>query len=84
MTAAAADATSDLSNADLDMAAQKLHKLGGFRDMTSSQINISDNNGSETCTLHGVATFASGTQDYDITVTRIGSASWKVSKAQFP
>jgi hypothetical protein len=84
VAAATADATSDLSNAELQQMAQKLHGLGGFRDMTSSQMNMSDVNGSATYTLQGVATFASGTQNYDITVTRTGPGNWKVSKAQFP
>lgn len=84
VTAAAADATSDLSHAELDAMAQKLHALGSFRDMTSNQINLNATNGSETCDLHGTATFASGTQDYNITVTRTGPGTWKVSKAEFP
>lgn len=81
---AQAHATSDLSQAELQQMAQKLHGLGGFKDMTSSQIAVNDSNGSATCTLKGVATFASGTQNYDITLIRTGPDTWKVSKADFP
>lgn len=83
VTAASNGATNDLSHAELDAMAKKLHGLGGFRDMTSNQINMSASNGSDTCNLHGIATFASGTLDYDITVTRTGPGTWKVSSAQF-
>jgi len=83
VNAAATEATSDLTAADLQALAQKLHAMGAFTDMTSSQINIQDTNGSMTCSLHGIANFASGNQDYDLTLVRTGN-SWKVSKAQFP
>jgi hypothetical protein len=81
--AAESEATSELPPADLQAMAQQLHAKGSFVDMTSSQINLEDVNGAATCHLHGVATFASGTQDYDLTLRRLG-ATWKVSKAQFP
>jgi hypothetical protein len=83
ITAAESEATADLPPADLQAMAQQLHAKGGFVDMTSSQINLEDVNGAVTCHLHGVATFASGSQDYDLTLRRLGT-TWKVSKAEFP
>lgn len=81
--AASKEATGNLTPSELNAMGDKLHALGTFKDMTSSNININDNNGVMTCTLHGVAVFTNGTQTYDITLTRVGNA-WKVSQAKFP
>jgi hypothetical protein len=80
---ASKEATGSLTAAELNTLGDKLHTLGAFKDMTSSQININDNNGVTTCTLHGTAEFAKGNQTYDITLTRVGGV-WKVSQATFP
>lgn len=83
ITAAESEATADLPPADLRAMAQKLHAMGGFVDMTSSQTDVENFNGAATCHFHGVATFSSGNQDYDLTLVRTGT-TWKVSKAHFP
>ncbi|HEY2586574.1 MAG TPA: DUF4190 domain-containing protein [Tepidisphaeraceae bacterium] len=81
--AASKQVTGGLTPADLNALAEKLHPLGAFKDMTSSQINMNNTNGVATCTLHGIAEFANGNQTYDIMLTRVGGV-WKVSQAQFP
>jgi hypothetical protein len=80
---ASKEATGNLTPSELKRLSDKLHPLGAFTDMTSSNINLSDNNAVMTCTLHGTAVFTNGTQTYDITLTRVGDA-WKVSQAKFP
>jgi hypothetical protein len=60
VVAAETEATADLPSTELRTMAKKLQAKGGFVDMTSNQINVSDFNGIVTCQLHGVATFSSG------------------------
>jgi hypothetical protein len=81
--AASKDVTGSMTASELDGLGTKLQPLAPFKDMTSNQINITDNNGVTTCTLHGTAEFANGKQAYIITLTRVGG-TWKVSQAQFP
>jgi hypothetical protein len=82
-TAAAAEVTNDISPQDLTVLDVKLRPLGTFKDMRSSQVNISTFNGNSTCTLKGTAHFAAGDQTYEIDLTRTGG-NWKVSKVEFP
>jgi len=81
--AAAQDVTPNITPAELQTFATKLHALGPMKDMTSNQINTNSMNGITTWTLSGIANFATGDQAYTLTLTRSGE-QWKVSAATFP
>lgn len=70
--------TSSITRTELETQNKSFQSLGTFKDMTSSGINIVNNQ----CTLVGVAQFSNGIKAYTLMLVQSGG-TWKVTSATF-
>lgn len=77
-----ANVTDDYTNAEIEAAGAKLHKLGTFKDATTTQLHANNNDGLKTMHISGIATFSNGSASYEIDLENVNGV-WKVSSASF-